>query len=232
MLLAIDTATQYVGLALHDGRDLLAESSWHTANNHTVELVPAVRVLLERANLEPSALSALAVSTGPGSYTGVRIGVAVAKGLAAARNLPLVGVGVLDVLAAGQPHFQGGLVAVAGAGRGRIIAATYQWRKGRWKTRHDPALLTWDELIASIDGPAYITGEITDIGHNVIDAARENNLPITLAPAAFRLRRAGFLAEEAWARMRETTGVLREVFNASTVVPVYVKSKDIPTPES
>jgi len=50
--------------------------------------------------------------------------------------------------------------------------------------------------------------------------------------AAFRLRRAGFLAEEAWARLREADGILREVFNAATVVPVYVKSKDIPTLES
>jgi len=232
VLLAIDTATQYVGLALHDGRDLLAESSWHTANNHTVELIPAVRMLLDRAKIDPSALSALAVTTGPGSYTGVRIGVAVAKGLAAARNLPLVGIGVLDVLAAGQPHFQGGLVAVAGAGRERIIAATYQWRKGRWKTRNDPALLTWAELIANIDGSACVTGEITDEGHAAIEAAKADGVPVTVAVAAFRLRRAGFLAEEAWARLREADGILREVFNAATVVPVYVKSKDIPTLES
>lgn len=232
MLLAIDTATQYVGLALHDGRDLLAESSWHTANNHTVELVPAVQTLLERAKIDPTALSALAVTTGPGSYTGVRIGVAVAKGLAAARNLPLVGIDVLDVLAAGQPHFQGGLVAVAAAGRGRIIAATYQWRKGRWKTRHDPALLTWAELIANIDGAACVTGEISAEGHAALAAAKASGVPLSLAAAAFRLRRAGFLAEEAWARLRETDGILRDVFNASTVLPVYVKTKDIPTAES
>jgi tRNA threonylcarbamoyladenosine biosynthesis protein TsaB len=228
VLLAIDTATQYVSLALHDGRDLLAEYAWHTPNNHTAELAPAVQTLLERAHLTTQDISAIAVTTGPGSYTGVRIGVAMAKGMAAARNLPLVGISSLDVLASGQPYFQGGLVAVASAGRGRIIAAPYRWRKGRWESRQEPNVLDWDALIASIDGTAWITGEINDAGHQAIDAARERGVPVGRVPAAFRLRRAGFLAEAAWLRLRETNKVLREEFNPAVVVPIYVKSKELP----
>ncbi len=224
MLLAIDTATQNLSLALHDGAAVRAEQTWFSPNMHTVQLAPAVRDLITRADLTMDDLTALAVSTGPGSYTGLRIGVALAKGLAAARGIPLVGIPTLDILAAGQPHFQGGLIAVAQAGRGRIIAATYQWRKGHWKARGEAQLLDWPTLIGSIDGAAIITGEIDETGRTAISEAAANDLPVTLAPGAFRLRRAGFLAEEAWDRLRDAT----EAFPAADVTPIYVKTKDIP----
>lgn len=228
MLLAIDTATSMMGLALHDGRDLIAEIHWRTTQNHSVELVPGVETILSQASLKPRDLSAIAVCTGPGSYTGVRIGVALAKGLASARDIPLVGVGALDALAAGQPYFQGGLIAVASAGRGRIIAAAYQWRSGKWKARRSPELMTWEILLASIDGPACITGEIDESGHEAVAAARAEGATVVLMRAGFRLRRAGFLADEAWSRLRESKRVLREEFAPANVKPVYVKTKDVP----
>jgi tRNA threonylcarbamoyladenosine biosynthesis protein TsaB len=224
MLLAIDTATQSVSLALHDGQHVRAEQTWHSSNNHTVELAPAVLAMLQRAGCRMADLTALAVSIGPGSYTGLRIGVALAKGIASARGLPLVGLGTLDILASAQPQFTGGLIVTAQAGRGRVIAATYQWRKGRWKLRHEPESMRWDELIASIDGPALLTGEISADGMATLNEARANGTPVTLAPPAQRLRRAGFLAEEAWARLREE----KADFPAASVVPVYVKTKDLP----
>src|SRR5262245_19717768 len=115
MLLAIDTATQTMSIALHDGRNLLAEKTWHTATNHTIELAPAVHRLLEQSDVGIPRLTGLAVSIGPGSYSGLRVGVALAKGLASARNLPLVGVSSLHTIAVGQPHYQGGLIAVVKA---------------------------------------------------------------------------------------------------------------------
>lgn len=228
MLLAIDTATSMMGLALHDGRDLIAEIHWRTTQNHSVELAPALENILGQAGLKPRDLSAIAVCTGPGSYTGVRIGVALAKGLASARDIPLVGVGALDALAAGQPYFQGGLIAVASAGRGRIIAGAYQWRSGKWKARRSPELMTWETLLASVDGPACITGEIDEAGHEAVAAARAEGATVVLMRAGFRLRRAGFLADEAWSRLRESKRVLREEFAPANVKPIYVKTKDVP----
>jgi tRNA threonylcarbamoyladenosine biosynthesis protein TsaB len=224
MLLAIDTATQVMSLALHDGRNLLAEHTWHTANNHTIELSPAIRLLLKQCNAEVDDVKVLAVCNGPGSYSGLRIGIAVAKGIASARHLPLVGVSSLDVLAAGQPHFQGALVAVVQAGRGRITVGRYQWRKGHWGSRGEPQLMLWEELLASIDGPAYITGEINEEGFEALAAAQGRKTPVTLAPSAFRLRRAGFLAEEAWTRYNAD----RMAFPAARLTPIYVKTPDTP----
>ncbi len=225
-LLAIDTATQFISLALHDGQQLLAEQTWRSENHHTVELAPAVRALLAQSRLAFADLTALAVSIGPGSYTGLRIGVALAKGIATAQKLPLVGISTLDILMAGQPQSTGALILVLPAGRGRVVTARYHWRKGEWKLRGEAQNMDWDTLIASIDGPATLSGEIGADGRAVIEAAQASGLPITLSPPALRLRRAGFLAETAWHRLRASED--RAAFAAAAVAPVYVKTKDSP----
>ena len=104
MLLAIDTATRLISLALHDGQTVAAESTWQTDQYHTAELAPQAALLLRRAGVEPSQLQAMAVAIGPGSYTGLRIGLGFAKGLALAQGVPLVGVPTLDGLMRAQPQ--------------------------------------------------------------------------------------------------------------------------------
>lgn len=222
MLLAIDTATHTMSLALHDGAELLLEETWQTSNNHTVELAPAVRAALIRAG-KPS-LTAMAVSIGPGTYTGLRVGVALAKAMASARDLPLVGISTLEILAAAQPQFPGILIGVVKAGRGRVVTATYRWRKGRWKAQGEAEIVHWDDLLASVHGAAMITGEVDEEGREAIHTAQENNAHLVLDSAASRLRRAGFLAEEAWRRLRDN----RDVHAAARVTPIYVKTKDSP----
>jgi tRNA threonylcarbamoyladenosine biosynthesis protein TsaB len=224
MLLAIDTATQMMSLALHDEHNLLAEQTWPTHNQHSVELAPAVRALLQHSGVAVTDLTALAVCIGPGTYTGLRIGVALAKGMASARNLPLIGLTTMDILAAAQPQSTGGLVAVAQAGRGRIVAATYQWRKSRWTARGEQQLMDWPTLLASIDGPATISGEIDADGHAALDKAKADGVPITVAASALRLRRAGFLAQEALLQLQTE----KMPHPADKVMPVYAQTKDAP----
>lgn len=226
MLLAIDTATRTMSLAVHDGHALLAETTWHSANNHTIELAPTIETLLARCELTFADLDALAVSTGPGSYTGLRVGVALAKGLAAARHLPLVGITTLDTLAAAQPYYQGhGLVVIIEAGRGRIITATYRWSKKQWTQRGQPALMNWDELFESIDGPAVLTGDVSAAGREKIEARQSDDAPVQLIPAVFRLRRAGFLAQEALKKLDDDGPA---AYPAAHVAPIYVKSSNLP----
>ena len=225
MLLAIDTATRLMSLALHDGLDLLAEETWHTQNNHTAELAPAIRAILARCEVEISDLTAMAVSIGPGSFTGLRIGIATAKGMAAGRKLPLVGVSTLDTLAAAQPQYpRHALITVVEAGRGRIIAATYRWGTGRWINRDEPRLMRWEGLLESIDGPAYVTGTISEEGRANLEAAQDKDVPVKLVSGAMRLRRAGFLAETALARLAESP----DDFEPAKLLPLYVKTKAIP----
>jgi len=221
MLLALDTATRLMSIALHDGQHLLSEQTWHTGNRHTVELAPAVNNMLLACDAAITDITALAVAIGPGSYTGLRIGVSLAKGIAAVHKLPLVGMTTLDILAAGQPYYQDGhaLIGVVQAGRGRIIVNTYRWGKGRWNKRAEPRLMEWDKLVDIIDGPAYITGEIDKKGQAAIT---EKDLPLTLVSSAHRMRRAGFLAEYAWERLNEA-GDDRTAFDPAKLLPVYIK---------
>jgi tRNA threonylcarbamoyladenosine biosynthesis protein TsaB len=224
MLLALDTATQLISLALYDGQNLLAEQTWHTAFNHSSQLAPTLQVLLDRAGVSIHDLTAMAVCIGPGSYSGLRVGVSFAKGLAAVHHLPLVGISALDIIAAAQPHYANGLIVVVQAGRERIIVGRYQWRKGHWSPRGDVQLMDWDTLLESIDGPAHISGEISAAGHTILQEAQQKEVPINIVPAAFRLRRAGFLAQEAWERYKaEPTA-----FDAAKLVPFYIKTQDVP----
>ena len=103
MLLALDTSTQWIGLALYDGTQVFGEEIWQTHNHHTVEIAPAVQRLMGRCAVLPSALEGIGVALGPGSFTSLRIGLAVAKGMALALHLPVAGIPSLDVLAAAHP---------------------------------------------------------------------------------------------------------------------------------
>src|SRR5947207_262118 len=127
MLLAIDTATRTLSLALHDGMTVVAESSWRTSDHHTVELAPQTALLLRRAGLTPDQLPGIAVALGPGSYTGLRIGLGLAKGLALAHDLPLIGVPTFEILMRAQPAREEKVAAILQAGRRRILVAGYRW---------------------------------------------------------------------------------------------------------
>jgi tRNA threonylcarbamoyladenosine biosynthesis protein TsaB len=225
MLLAIDTATQWCSIALHDGQEVIAERTWRSVNHHTTELAPAVFDMLAHENKDVADLTALAVAAGPGSYTGLRIGVAFAKGLALGQKLPLVGVTTLDILAAAHPPVQATLAAVVEAGRSRVVMCAYRWRRARWAARAEAALLTWEALIDQIESPTVITGEVDEAGRAALAAAQARSVPVTLSAPAVRLRRAGYLADEAWVRLREQ---LHDGFPAGALTPVYVKTKDSP----
>lgn len=223
MLLAVDTATRTMSIALHDGQALLAEQTWRTGSHHNQLLAPAVQAMAETCGITMQDLTATAVSTGPGSYTGLRIGVALAKGIATTGELPLVGVSSLDILAAGQPFHSTRyrLLAVLQAGRGRIIAGQYRARKGRWEADDEPQITTWKTLLGTLEGSFYVTGEVEADGRAAIAAAEPSRLSLTLVPPAYRLRRAGFLADEAWRRLNAGAP---DDFDPALVLPVYLKS--------
>jgi tRNA threonylcarbamoyladenosine biosynthesis protein TsaB len=225
MLLAIDTATQFLSLALHDQDTLIAEQTWRTGNRHNTLLATSIQAMLAMCEITPEALTAVAVSIGPGSYTGLRVGVAMAKGIAQVRKLPLIGISTLDTMAAAQP-FQNAkhtLLTVVQAGRGRIIVGPYRVKKGRWMADAEPMLTTWEKLLTDMpDGSYYVTGEVDDEGRKRITEHAQESAPLTLVSATQRARRAGFLAQEAW---RALDGHSPDEFDAVKVHPIYLKSE-------
>jgi tRNA threonylcarbamoyladenosine biosynthesis protein TsaB len=201
---------------LHDGTAVIAEHGWRCLNNHTLELTPAIDEMLKQAGVEPSDLSGIAVAIGPGSYTGLRVGLALAKGLALANGLPLVGVPTLDIVAASFGQREGQLVVVVEAGRKRISAAGYAWHgRAGWTCKWGPDNSTWDELLAQLDGQITFTGEITPEAAKKIRAANSN---FQVALPARSIRRAGHLAELGWQRLR--TG---KTDDAASLAPIYLR---------
>lgn len=224
MLLAIDSATQILSIALHDGQALQAEWSLAAGRRHSALLAPMIEQLMQQAGLQPSDLRALAVAVGPGSYTGLRIGVALAKGLAAVDDLPLVPLTTLEiVLEAHAPsRSKWPLIATAPAGRNRVIWAKYAPSGDSWILRRPAEISAWDGLLATCDSPVTISGEISSAGLSAIAAAQQAGAQIELAPAADRLRRAGRLAEIAWRRLRESQEA--RPYPAADVRPIYLKT--------
>jgi tRNA threonylcarbamoyladenosine biosynthesis protein TsaB len=227
MLLAIDTATRLISLAVHDGQAVLAESTWHTPQHHTAELAPQVALLLRRTGADPGRLQSVAVAIGPGSYTGLRIGLGFAKGLALAQSLALVGVPTLDILARAQPPRPEPMLALLQAGRGRVSAARYGLDKKHqaWVQLEAPRTFSWAELAASIDDPVYVCGEIEP---GLLEQLRARRGLVRLASPALALRRAGFLAELAWERLRGPAGP----DDALRLAPVYGSQPDGTAPEA
>jgi len=200
MILAIDTATRFISLALHDGQQLLLENTWLTANNHSVELAPAIRATFAQARTAPARLTAVAVSQGPGSFTGLRIGMGVAKGLALAAGCSLVAVPTLEIVAAAVPVGPQALIAVLQPGRGRICAQAFRAAASRWEPCAAPVITTWEGFLAMLDGPTVLAGEIDEAGRQALAACGQT---VRALPATIALRRAGFLAEIALARLAE-----------------------------
>lgn len=223
MLLAIDTSTRRVGLALYDGEQVLAEQVWSSRDFHTVELGPAVRDMLARLGLTPASLSVLAVALGPGSFTGLRIGLALAKGMALAHHLALVGIPTLDILAAAQPVDASlELAAVLAAGRGRLAVGWYRVQDGAWQASAPLEALTALELNQRIRLPTLVCGELTAAEQRLLRRRRKF---VVLASPAQSLRRPSFLAELAWKRWQAG-----QVDDPATLAPQYLHYND-PIPD-
>lgn len=214
MLLAVDTSTTWIGLALYDGVRVLGEMTWQSKNHHTVELTPGVQELFDRCGVRNDDLQALAVATGPGSFTSLRIGLALVKGIALALRIPVIGVPTLDILAAAQPALNVQLAALLQAGRGRLALGWYDLHDGAWKARGEPQVTTAEELVLKLNKPTLVVGELNAAERQVLARRRKNSIVVSPAQS---LRRPSFLAEIAWERWR-----MGQVDDVISLSPIYL----------
>ena len=220
MILAIDTSTQWMGLALYDGSQILYEKVWRTNRRHTVELVPSIKNIFTETGLEMSALTAIAVALGPGSFTSMRIGLAVAKGLSLSLHIPVIGIPSLDISAYGQPVQDLTLFCVLMVGRGRFAVQEYCSNGKTWEAAGELQTLTPQELEERVISPTIICGEIDEENRRTLERRWRNAL--VSRPAA-NMRRPAHLAEIAW--MRLAAG---EVDDPVLLAPIYVHTLSSP----
>jgi len=213
MLLAVDTSTSQIGLALYDGAQVLAESLWTTKTRHTVELAPAVAEMLAHTGVKIDEIKALAVAIGPGSFTSLRVGLSFIKGLAFARTLPTVGINTLDVVAASQPATRLPLACLLPAGRGRLALGWYRAKNNEWQAAGGPVIITAEVLAASVERDSVICGDLTASERQTL----KKNEHIRLVSPALSVRRPAILAELAYTRWQ--AGRMDDV---ATLAPLYL----------
>ena len=230
MLLALDTATTTASLAIYDltTQTLLAELTWEARRRQTQDLLMMAQQLLAQLDLTPQQITALAVTTGPGSFTGVRIGISTVKGMALGLPTPprIIGIPTLCVTAA--PWFTvlqrlqpaGFLCAVIHAGRGRYNWANFTPDQRLWRPlAADHHSGTVDELVAALAQCTPRVGLcVGETDQALLDALHP--LPhITVIDPASGWRRAGHLAH--LAALHLAAGAEDQ---PSTLEPLYLRA--------
>jgi tRNA threonylcarbamoyladenosine biosynthesis protein TsaB len=159
MWLALDTATDRASVALGVAGTVPMEENISGARRHAASLLPALQDLLRLAGASLDDLEGIAVSDGPGSFTGLRVGASVAKALVHARGVPLWTAPSLMVRAAGVARGNGLVLSVAIALRGEVYAAAYRFFSDRVETELAPSVRRPAELVGSGLEPALVVGE-------------------------------------------------------------------------
>jgi tRNA threonylcarbamoyladenosine biosynthesis protein TsaB len=214
MLLAIDTSTAYTGVACMADGIILAECTWRSGRDHTAQLLPQIAQLFQHLGCTLEDLSAVAVALGPGSWGGLRVGASTAKGLVLALNIPIIGIGTLDVIAYQCGSHQQPIAPVIRLGRGRVGTAG----PGRFDPTRKPLQarnLDLDQLCAEISEPTLVCGEIDDATRGTL-VERLGGLA-SFPPATEAIRRPGYLADLAWRRLRAG-----RTDNPATLEPIYL----------
>ena len=166
-----------------------------------------------RSMVAMSMVNALGVAIGPGSFTSLRVGLSLVKGIALARNLPVMGVSTLDVIASAQPVVKHPLIALLQAGRTRVAYGLYQSHRSGWQAEGPVRSGTLDELLEGIEESTVIAGELTSEERKKVS----KNKNLLLASPALCIRRPAVLAELAWNRWQEN-----QVDDAASLAPIYL----------
>ncbi|MBA7654948.1 tRNA threonylcarbamoyladenosine biosynthesis protein TsaB [subsurface metagenome] len=219
-ILGIETSTMTGSVALMDEERLIAEYTLNLRETHTSRLMPAIDRILKDASLTLKDLDGIAVSLGPGSFTGLRIGIATAKGLAQGLNIPIVGIPTLDGLAFNLFHCKDLICPILDARKGEVYCALYRNRKRL--TKHmacEP-----DELLKKIalrvkgqGSRAIFLGDGIEVYGDLIK--KKLGKKAVFAPKARRLPSASSIAELGLRKLRG-----KKKSELSTLKPIYVRA--------
>ena len=173
LLLAFETSAKSCSAALHDGKGLLAESYQNSGLTHSQTLMVMAEDLLKVCGKSAADVTHLAVAAGPGSFTGVRIGVSAAKGFAWGAELPVYGVSTLESMALGLGVMDGHICCCMDARRKQVYNAIFLAENGRLTRVCEDRAISLEELkeeLLSIDGPVYLVGDGAELTMRTLGA--------------------------------------------------------------
>ena len=220
-ILAMDTATMVSSVAVATEERVLAELTAETRFTHSETLVPNIDEVLRLADTKREELSAVAVSLGPGSFTGLRIGLAAAKAIAYALSIPLVGVPTLEVLAAAFPS-PGALIApLIDAQKGNAYFALYRSAESGLVCKKEVVVASPQEIVDAIaeeECPVMLAG---DFARKLVAKGVELPRNATLAPITHIMPRAALVAVRAIVRLENGEGK-----SPMELEPIYVRRSE------
>jgi tRNA threonylcarbamoyladenosine biosynthesis protein TsaB len=215
-ILVIDTSSSQGCVALYDGVHL-STRTWPADRNHTTTLLGEIHHVLTGADVASIALSAVAVTSGPGSFTALRVGMGVAKGFHLAADTPLIAISTLEATALPFSGVHARIVAVIPAGRGRLVWQHFASEDDGVAPLTEPRNGTVQDLIAELqatpDTGYVITGELTPDHATPLSEIPNAIVP----PAALRFRNPGALAEIAWRKWQA-----QDLADPVLLEPVYL----------
>lgn len=198
-ILSIDTATRYGGLSLWDQGAIIGEWLVSGGLTHSARLMPALDFLLKEAGWDIEDLDLVAVASGPGSFTGLRIGMATAKGLAQGLEIDLIGVPTLKFWASAFAGGQGLVLPLLDARRTEFYTALYEkkdWQIKEIMPAHQARIDHIAKSLEEYEGPIWAVGDAVSRDAQMLKEQIGDKLRI--APETFRLPRPGMLAHLAY----------------------------------
>ena len=220
MELCIDTSTRYASVAVSHQGEPLWETCWFSKRNHTVELAPAIQVLLGQAGASLSDIEAIFLAVGPGGFSALRVGMSAAKGLAEGLDIPLVGVGTLELEAFPYAETGRSLYPLLDVGRGEVAWAVYREDEGSWRQVHGPEIASPEEVVAGALPGAVFCGEGAWTHRDLLRERADSSALVLAVPPP--TRRGQALARLGFLRLTEGAGADRDQLQ-----PMYLRRPSI-----
>lgn len=216
LILAFESSAKAAGTALLQDGLLLAEYYQNSGQTHSRTLLKMAQDMLENCEKTVADVTAVAVAAGPGSFTGVRIGVAAAKGFAWGRELPCFGVSTLEAMALGACAHDGVYLAVMDARREQVYCAAFEAKDGALTRLFDDCAISLGELgtrLKKIEKPVFLVGDGAQLCYNTLQ--QEN---LHLLPEHLRQQRAAGVALLAYRKAQNG-----EEGSALSLTPTYLR---------
>ena len=186
LILAFETSAKAASVALHDGQKLLAESYQNTGMTHSQTLMVMAEDALKQCGKTAADVTAVAVAEGPGSFTGVRIGVAAAKGFAWGAEIPCYGISTLEAMAESLGIYQGYVCPVMDARRAQVYNALFYVNRGKITRVAPDRAIALSELgaeLKNLSEPVFLVGDGSNLCYNTLS----KDVPNLVLPPEHRM---------------------------------------------
>jgi tRNA threonylcarbamoyladenosine biosynthesis protein TsaB len=218
-VLAIETSTAKLGVAIVSDEGVEVEYNHKATNEHAALLLPVVDELIKRSGIALNTMDGFCVSLGPGSFTGLRIGVTTVKGLAYAANKPVVGVPTLDVIAHNAVYYPGLICPIIDAKKGKVYAGFYMARDGQITKMHDYVLAPVEDVLQKCRNRTLFLGDAVGIHMEKISKTMPE--AAEFAPQWLWLPRVGTVAQLGIKKL-----LAGEADDRDKLLPLYLYSRE------